>query len=105
MKNHIGDASEKEAGAPGSEEIEVTPAMIEAGARVFGGYDPRFESPADVVGEIYTAMLIASPGYAEHLRCSQVVIGEPCSQVDHEDPRGGHEEIVRRQLFAIGHLI
>jgi hypothetical protein len=37
-------------------EIAITPEMIEAGCRVFVGYDERFERPADVVPEIFRAM-------------------------------------------------
>jgi hypothetical protein len=39
-----------------TDEIEVTPEMIEAGTAEFCGYDPRFEGPEDVVPEIYRAM-------------------------------------------------
>jgi hypothetical protein len=49
------------AGAP-EVEIELTPEMIQAGVNEFCSYDPRVEGPADVVVEIFRAMLKLSPG-------------------------------------------
>lgn len=44
------------AGAP---EIEVTPAMIEAGVKAFYAYDSRFEAEEAGVARIYRAMCLA----------------------------------------------
>ena len=68
--------SEGIANADGSE-IEVTPAMIEAGAEAFAGYDSRFEGPEDIVGEIFIAMFSASPmvqtpDHARKVRASEI---------------------------------
>ena len=46
-KNEIG---------PEAPEIEITPAMIEAGVRALDCWEPYYEVPADVVAEIYKAM-------------------------------------------------
>ena len=46
------------AGAP-ADEIEITPAMIEAGVRAFCAYDPDIERPRDVVPDIFRAMMSA----------------------------------------------
>jgi len=42
-------------------EIEVTPAMIEAGVKVFFAFDAKFESEEDAVRAIVLAMLRAVP--------------------------------------------
>jgi hypothetical protein len=52
-------------GAP--EEIEVTPAMIEAGLEAFAGYSPRFDSREEMVVSVYRAMTILASGLP-HLR-------------------------------------
>jgi hypothetical protein len=39
-----------------TEDIKVTPEMVEAGCRVFADYDARLESPGRVVTEIFQAM-------------------------------------------------
>jgi hypothetical protein len=46
------------AGAP-ADEIEITPAMIEAGVKEFCSYDPDLEQARDIVPEIFKAMLRA----------------------------------------------
>ena len=42
--------------APATEEIEITPEMIEAGVSVYLERDLRFESEGNVVANIYLAM-------------------------------------------------
>ena len=42
--------------ATSTEDIEITPRMVEAGCRVFADYDARLESPGRVVTEIFQAM-------------------------------------------------
>lgn len=42
------------------QEIEITPAMVEAGLEHFFGYDERFGNERDVVVEIFRAMLLVS---------------------------------------------
>jgi hypothetical protein len=37
-------------------ETEITPAMIEAGCQEFWGHDNQYESPAELVRRIYSAM-------------------------------------------------
>jgi len=39
-----------------TDEIEITPEMIEAGADAVKGYDPEFNSPWDIATETYRAM-------------------------------------------------
>jgi len=41
------------------EEIEITPAMIEAGVSQLADYDDRFEGRKDVVASIFRAMISA----------------------------------------------
>lgn len=40
-------------------EIEISPAMIAAGREAFSAYDDRFEGPAQIVEEIFRAMVLA----------------------------------------------
>lgn len=47
-----------EAGAPAIE-IEITPAMIEAGALALSKHDAEFESSEEAVARIFRAMLAA----------------------------------------------
>jgi hypothetical protein len=42
-------------------DIEVTPAMIEAGVSAFFDFDPRFEDEEKAVERIFLAMLKAGP--------------------------------------------
>jgi hypothetical protein len=51
-------ASEVAAGAPETE-IEVTPAMIEAGVGALCASNEDFEEKSDIVSAIYTAMAVA----------------------------------------------
>jgi hypothetical protein len=44
-----------EAGAP-VREVEITPAMMEAGILAYVSYDSRFEELEDVVTRVYRAM-------------------------------------------------
>ncbi len=46
----------QDAGGNPDNEIEVTPEMIEAGIRELFGFDPEWESGAEVVERIYAAM-------------------------------------------------
>jgi hypothetical protein len=43
----------------GSHEIEITPEMIEAGARALVQYDSRFDSPEEGAAAVFDAMLDA----------------------------------------------
>jgi phage head maturation protease len=43
-----------------TEEIEITPEMIEAGCDVIAGYNLKFESEEEWVEKIYRAMIKAS---------------------------------------------
>lgn len=40
-------------------EIEITPAMVEAGEAVLCLYDPRYSDVTDYVRQIYVAMVLA----------------------------------------------
>lgn len=48
------------AAAEPSEEIEITPEMIEAAIPILFDYDPRFSNEAETVSRIFVAMLGAS---------------------------------------------
>lgn len=50
------DRAAQPGSAPATEEIEVTPEMIEAGLQVYFRRDTRYESEEDIVAEIYSAM-------------------------------------------------
>jgi hypothetical protein len=49
-----------EAGAP-VDEIEITPAMVEAGAVEVASYDPECGTSRDVAIDVFRAMLRARP--------------------------------------------
>lgn len=53
-------------GESAESEIEITPEMIEAGAREVRAYDPAYDDPADVAERVFEAMMAASgrPLYA-----------------------------------------
>jgi hypothetical protein len=51
-------AHETEAGAP-EPEMKITPEMIRAGVNSFLAFDSRFEAEADLVQDIFRAMLRA----------------------------------------------
>jgi hypothetical protein len=42
------------------EEIEITPAMIEAGVPLLFDYDPRFSNEKEIVAAIFEAMTLAA---------------------------------------------
>jgi hypothetical protein len=46
-------------------EVEITPEMIAAGADALAGFNRDFESAEERVVEIYEAMFLARPGYAD----------------------------------------
>ena len=52
------------AGAP-ADENEITPAMIAAGVSALLDFDSRFEKEADVVVDIFCAMMAAKEGPCE----------------------------------------
>jgi len=47
------------AGDTGATDIEITPAMVEAGTREFWGHDNQYESAEVLVQRIYRAMVRA----------------------------------------------
>jgi hypothetical protein len=49
----------------GAPEVEITAAMLRAGVREFCAYDPDLERPADIVPEIFKAMLRARSSVVE----------------------------------------
>jgi hypothetical protein len=57
MCDREGVDSKESAGAP--DEIEVTPAMIEAGIEALGGFDPEYEIIREAAIRIYRSMEIA----------------------------------------------
>jgi hypothetical protein len=56
--------SHEPAGAPAEDEIEVTPAMIEAGVDVLSGFDPGFDTYETAVAIIYEAMEAARRSFS-----------------------------------------
>lgn len=44
---------------PANEEIEVSPAMIEAGVRAYADFDVEFDSVGELVSDVFKAMMRA----------------------------------------------
>ena len=59
--DHEPDERVAPAGSP-SNEIEVTPQMIEAGKAELDGYDLYWDSHEEIVSNIFTAMISAASG-------------------------------------------
>jgi hypothetical protein len=60
MTHDVVDGPDRPANEP-TDEVEVTPEMIEAGAAELARYTTVFDTLEDGVGRIFRAMLLAAP--------------------------------------------
>jgi hypothetical protein len=63
--SEVSTAKAEEAGAP-EIEIEITPAMMEAGVRAFEDRDNRVDRPRDVVEDIFMSIMEARQEELRH---------------------------------------